>query len=257
MGQDSVEARTLSRDAEHEHGCLLHGRLDGAPRAPRAASWRCRRRSHAPHAGHAPGGLRRLLRPHGRPRRALRAAEPAPRRSWTLIAFGPRAHAERATRARARDAPPGPRRPRRAGGPLRGRDAVRPPTTRRCCSGSWPASPTPRCWPTSATSPACRDGERDGYWQDYRVIGGLFGLARRRDARRLPRAFASTWTAWSRATTLHVTPEARELAVQIVMRPPVPLQVRPLLELFQLRDGRPAAGARCAAQLGLLVGPGA
>ena len=30
---------------------------------------------------------------------------------------------------------------------------------------------------------------------------------------------------------LHVTPEARELAIQIVMRPPVPLRVRPLLEL--------------------------
>jgi uncharacterized protein (DUF2236 family) len=30
---------------------------------------------------------------------------------------------------------------------------------------------------------------------------------------------------------LHITPQARELAIQIVMRPPVPLKVRPLLEL--------------------------
>ena len=30
---------------------------------------------------------------------------------------------------------------------------------------------------------------------------------------------------------LHVTEEARELAVQIVMRPPVPLRFRPMLEL--------------------------
>ena len=30
---------------------------------------------------------------------------------------------------------------------------------------------------------------------------------------------------------LFITPRARELAVQIVMRPPVPLQARPLLEL--------------------------
>ena len=30
---------------------------------------------------------------------------------------------------------------------------------------------------------------------------------------------------------LHVSDEARELAVQIVMRPPVPLRLRPLLEL--------------------------
>ena len=30
---------------------------------------------------------------------------------------------------------------------------------------------------------------------------------------------------------LHITPQARELAIQIVMRPPVPLHLRPLLEL--------------------------
>jgi len=30
---------------------------------------------------------------------------------------------------------------------------------------------------------------------------------------------------------LHVSPRARELAIQIVMRPPVPLAARPLLEL--------------------------
>ena len=31
---------------------------------------------------------------------------------------------------------------------------------------------------------------------------------------------------------LHVTPQARELAIEIVMRPPVPLRLRPLLELI-------------------------
>ena len=30
---------------------------------------------------------------------------------------------------------------------------------------------------------------------------------------------------------LHITPEARELALEIVMRPPVPLRMRPMLEL--------------------------
>ena len=30
---------------------------------------------------------------------------------------------------------------------------------------------------------------------------------------------------------LYITPQARELAIEIVMRPPVPLKVRPLLEL--------------------------
>jgi uncharacterized protein (DUF2236 family) len=75
------------------------------------------------------------------------------------------------------------------------------------------------------------DDERDAYWQDYRTIGGLFGLA----GDEMPvdyagfRAYMDDMVA---GDTLHVTPQARELAVQIVMRPPVPLQVRPLLELF-------------------------
>ena len=73
--------------------------------------------------------------------------------------------------------------------------------------------------------------ERDGYWQDYRVIGRLFGLG---DGE-MPAdyaAFRDYFDGMVAGDTLHVTPAARELAVQIVMRPPVPLQVRPLLELF-------------------------
>jgi uncharacterized protein (DUF2236 family) len=74
------------------------------------------------------------------------------------------------------------------------------------------------------------DAERDAYWQDYRQIGRLFAL---RDAE-MPATIAD-FDAYMHAMVagddLHVTPRARELAVQIVMRPPVPLQTRPLLEL--------------------------
>jgi uncharacterized protein (DUF2236 family) len=72
--------------------------------------------------------------------------------------------------------------------------------------------------------------ERDAYWQDYKQIGRLFAL---RDAE-MPDTIAD-FDAYMRdmveGDVLHITPRARELAVQIVMRPPVPLQARPLLEL--------------------------
>jgi uncharacterized protein (DUF2236 family) len=72
--------------------------------------------------------------------------------------------------------------------------------------------------------------QRDLYWQDYKVIGRLFGL---RDAE-MPDAiddFDAYMDDMLSSGDLHVTGEARELAIQIVMRPPVPLTVRPLLEL--------------------------
>jgi len=72
--------------------------------------------------------------------------------------------------------------------------------------------------------------ERDGYWQDYRVVGRLFGLA---DAD-MPAdiaAFDAYIEGMVAGDDLWVTPEARELAIQIVMKPPVPFQFRPLLEL--------------------------
>src|SRR5215208_4261000 len=72
--------------------------------------------------------------------------------------------------------------------------------------------------------------ERDAYWQDYRVIGRLFGL---RDAERPAtiEAFDDYMRGMLDSGDLYVTPAARELAIQIVMRPPVPLAARPLLEL--------------------------
>jgi len=72
--------------------------------------------------------------------------------------------------------------------------------------------------------------ERDRYWQDYRVIGRLFGLQ--------PGQMPSTHADFRRymdemidGEDLLVTRAARELGLRIVMRPPVPLAARPLLEL--------------------------
>jgi len=72
-------------------------------------------------------------------------------------------------------------------------------------------------------------GERDAYWRDYRQIGRLFGL---RDSE-MPAThddFAAYMDAMLASGDLHVTDDVRELAVRIVMRPPVPLHLRPLLE---------------------------
>ena len=77
---------------------------------------------------------------------------------------------------------------------------------------------------------ALSDDERDAYWQDYRVIGALFGL----EDDEMPASiedFDAYMHDMLTSGTLHVTPEARDIGIQIVMRPPVPLHVRPLLEL--------------------------
>jgi uncharacterized protein (DUF2236 family) len=70
--------------------------------------------------------------------------------------------------------------------------------------------------------------ERDAYWRDYRVFGRMFGL-RERDMPPTIEDF-DDYMRDTRREDLHVTPAARELAVEIVMRPPVPLHMRPLLE---------------------------
>jgi uncharacterized protein (DUF2236 family) len=74
------------------------------------------------------------------------------------------------------------------------------------------------------------DGERATLWQDYRVVGRLFGIP----ARRLPAdidAFDAYMAGMYAGGELHVSPQARKLAVEIVMRPPVPLWAKGLLEL--------------------------
>jgi uncharacterized protein (DUF2236 family) len=72
--------------------------------------------------------------------------------------------------------------------------------------------------------------ERDAYWEDYKRIAREFGL---RDAD-LPEEiedFDRYMAGMLDGDDLHVTPQAREVAIRIVMRPPVPLRARPLVEL--------------------------
>jgi uncharacterized protein (DUF2236 family) len=72
--------------------------------------------------------------------------------------------------------------------------------------------------------------ERDAYWQDYRVIGRLFGLPLKHSPRSIVE-FEDYMRGMLRGGDLCVGEEARELGKQIVLRPPVPLAARPLLEL--------------------------
>jgi uncharacterized protein (DUF2236 family) len=74
---------------------------------------------------------------------------------------------------------------------------------------------------------ALRSSERDAYWRDYRQVGRLFGLK----ASQLPDSLEDYIQAMLAGEDLAVTDEARELAVRIVLHPPVPLAVRPVLEL--------------------------
>ncbi len=74
------------------------------------------------------------------------------------------------------------------------------------------------------------EAERAAYWQDYRVVGGLFGL----QDHEMPlgiRDFDDYVRDMLAGSDLFVTPAARELALQIVMRPPVGLAKRPVLEV--------------------------
>ena len=86
--------------------------------------------------------------------------------------------------------------------------------------------------------------ERDALWRDYKVVGNRFGLA---DAE-MPDGIEE-FDAYMRdkldGGDLLVVPEARELGVQVVMKPPVPLAFKPLLELVnQITVGLLPAGIR-------------
>jgi uncharacterized protein (DUF2236 family) len=77
---------------------------------------------------------------------------------------------------------------------------------------------------------ALRRAERDAYWADYRVVGSLFGVSggdMPADSRELEVYIHDMLS----GDVLHVSERARELGVEIVLRPPVPLAHRPLLEL--------------------------
>jgi uncharacterized protein (DUF2236 family) len=72
--------------------------------------------------------------------------------------------------------------------------------------------------------------ERDAYWQDFRVIGRQFGL-RLRDMPQDIEGFDTYMRDTLAGPDLAVTDRARELAIEIVLHPPVPLPARPLVEL--------------------------
>ena len=74
------------------------------------------------------------------------------------------------------------------------------------------------------------EAERDAYWQDYRVVGRLFGLKDDEMPADIGE-FDAYMHAMLHGSDLHVTTAARELALQIVMRPPVGLRKRPVLEV--------------------------
>jgi uncharacterized protein (DUF2236 family) len=73
------------------------------------------------------------------------------------------------------------------------------------------------------------DAEQAGYWEDYKVVGELFGLTRAdmpdtlADLRDYKRDMLTSGR-------LVVTEWARTRARQIVLEPPVPLQFRPLVQ---------------------------
>lgn len=72
--------------------------------------------------------------------------------------------------------------------------------------------------------------ERNEYWRDFRVLGRLFGL----QAGDMPAdidAFDAYMSDVLTGPDLHVTDRARDLAIDIVLHPPVPIATRPLLEL--------------------------
>jgi uncharacterized protein (DUF2236 family) len=72
--------------------------------------------------------------------------------------------------------------------------------------------------------------EREALWADYRVVGRQFGL-RERDMPPDWEEFQAYVLDMVEGEDLHVTDAARELAVDIVMHPPVPVRFRPLVEL--------------------------
>lgn len=72
--------------------------------------------------------------------------------------------------------------------------------------------------------------ELEALWQDYRIVGVLFGLDLDDSPPTWP-DFERYWHDMVSTDALHVLPEARELAIEIVMRPPVHPALRPAVEL--------------------------
>lgn len=72
--------------------------------------------------------------------------------------------------------------------------------------------------------------QREAYWRDYKVIGKCFGIP----VKAMPRTaddFDAYMAAMLASDELFVTDQARRLGIDVVLRPPVPLALRPLAEL--------------------------
>lgn len=72
--------------------------------------------------------------------------------------------------------------------------------------------------------------QRDSYWQDMRVVGRLFGLSDT-DMPETSIELEQYVSEMVKGDVLHVSDTARELGIDIVLNPPVPVLARPLLEL--------------------------
>ena len=70
---------------------------------------------------------------------------------------------------------------------------------------------------------------RDALWQDYRVVGAQFGVAPA-DMPATAEAFDAYMVGMLAGDDLFVSDRARDLAIDIVLHPPVTLHLRPLLE---------------------------
>jgi uncharacterized protein (DUF2236 family) len=86
--------------------------------------------------------------------------------------------------------------------------------------------------------------ELNALWNDYRVVGRRFGL-RERDLPKDIDAFRAYMAGMYSSGELFVTPAARDLAIDVVMHPPVPLHAKPLVELVnQITIGWLPSGIR-------------
>ncbi|MGI8624370.1 MAG: oxygenase MpaB family protein [Solirubrobacteraceae bacterium] len=72
--------------------------------------------------------------------------------------------------------------------------------------------------------------EQEAYWQDFRLMAKLFGLPLEHSPPDID-AFDAYVADVLASGDLYVGAQARELAIDIVMRPPVPRRYAPLLEL--------------------------
>ena len=81
--------------------------------------------------------------------------------------------------------------------------------------------------------------ERAGLWDDYRVVGRLFGLEDSEMPADLDE-LAAYKHQMLHGDRLHVSDWARDRAREIVLEPPVPLAIKPLLETANFITDRPA-----------------